>query len=171
MPLPRTTKSKVLFVLLTVGAFLIPAKISSSPKPSPQQGHLVPPNPSEQYPMTVEVLNSQTDGADVRPYVDTIYFSIRNNLLANISKSVAIEETGILVVRIQIQEDGSVPEKSMRIIFKAGKVDMDDAVLSAIRTAAPFKHVPGSSKLELLLTFYFRSTPPAQKPKFVPVGI
>jgi TonB family protein len=171
MPHPGSAQSNALFVFIVVAAFMISANVSASPNPSPQQGHLVPPNLARQYPMTVEVLNSLPEGVDFKRYVDNLYFSVRRNFLAKLPESSVVEETGIVVVRVQIQVNGSLPEKSLRLVSSSGKKDMDDAVLSAIRTAAPFVHLPDASKLDLLFTFYIKSTPPPQKPKIVPVGI
>jgi TonB family protein len=171
MPHPRSAQSNVLFVFIVIAAFMISANVSASPNPSPQQGHLVPPNLARQYPMTVEVLNSLPEGVDFERYVDNLYFSVRRNFLAKLPESSAGEETGIVVVRVHIQVNGSLPEKSLRLVSSSGKKDMDDAVLTAIRTAAPFVHLPDVSKLDLLFTFYIKSIPPPQKPKIVPVGI
>jgi TonB family protein len=168
MPHPRSAQTTV-FVFLALVAFLISGIATASPNPSPQQGHLVPPNLSQQYPMTVEVLNSLPEGVDFERYVNNLYFSVRRNFLAKLPESSASEETGIVVVRVHIQVNGSLPEKSLRLVSSSGKKDMDDAVLSAIRTAAPFVHLPGASKLDLLFTFYIKSIPPPQKPKLVPV--
>jgi TonB family protein len=170
MPHPRSATHKA-FVFLALVVFLVSGNVKASPSPSPQQGHLVPPNLSQQYPMTVEVLNSLPEGVDFERYVNNLYSSVRRNFLAKLPESSAGEETGIVVVRVHIQVNGSLPEKSLRLVSSSGKKGMDDAVLSAIRTAAPFVHLPGASKLDLLFTFYIKSIPPPQKPKIVPVGI
>jgi len=79
------------------------------------------------------------------------------------------------VVRIQIQNDGSLPDKAVRIVSSSGKNDMDAAAQSVIRSAAPFARLPVAylgSNLDLLFTFSYNSNAqePGQKPKFVPVG-
>jgi TonB family protein len=174
MPHPRTAKSNVHSIFLAALAFLISANVSASPNSGKQQGHLVPPNPSQQYPITVEVLNSPPEVVGFEPYLNKLYYSVRHNLLASMPDSAASEETGVVVVRVHILKDGSLPEKSVRIVFRSGKIDMEDAVLSAIRTAAPFGRLPETfvaPNLDVLFTFYFKSIPPAHKPKFVPVRI
>jgi len=100
---------------------------------------------------------------------------IRRNFLAKIPASAAGGEKGIVVVRFQIQKDGTLPDKSATILSSSGKKDMDAAALSAIRTAAPFARLPegyAATTLDLQFSFYYNSEPqePAQKPKVVPVG-
>jgi TonB family protein len=173
MPHPRTAQNNV-FVFLALVAFLISGIVTASPKPSTQQGHLIPPDPAQLYPVTVEVLSSLPEGVNRDPYVHKLYVSIRHNLFANLPESATSGEHGVVVVRLHIQKDGSLPDKFITIVSSSGKTDMDYAALSAIRTAAPFGRLPEAflvPNLDLLFTFYFRSTPPPQKPKFVPVGI
>jgi TonB family protein len=183
MPHPRTAKDNVLVVFLASVAFLISGIVTASPSPSaqegyfkspPHEGRMIPAPRGQEFPISLEVLSSVPDKVNLNPYLDRLYFSIRRNLLAKLPESAASEETGVVVVRVHLQKDGSLPENSVRIVFKSGKIDMDAAVLTAIRTATPFGHLPEeylASNLDLLFTFYFRSIPPAQRPNFVPVRI
>jgi TonB family protein len=173
MPHPRTARSNV-FVFLALVAFLISGIAKASPNPSTQQGHLNPPQPAEQYPVAVEVLSSLPEGVVFEPYLNKVYYSIRHNLYANLPESATSGEHGVVVVRLHIQKDGSLPDKFITIVSSSGKKDMDGAALSAIRTAAPFGRLPEVflvPNLDLMFTFYFRSTPPPPKPKIVPVRI
>jgi TonB family protein len=107
--------------------------------------------------------------------LNTVYFSIRHNFLAKIPESAAGEEKGVVVVRFQIQKDGTLPDKSLTIVSSSGKKDMDAAALSVIRTTAPFASLPegyAATTLDLQFSFFYNSEPqlPAQKPKVVPVG-
>ena len=72
---------------------------------------------------------------------------------------------------MHLQKDGALTDKSVRFVSRSGKSDIDDAVLSAIRAAAPFGRLPETfvaPNLDVLFTFYFKSNPPPQKPKIVP---
>jgi TonB family protein len=184
MPHPRTAKSNPLFVFLAAAvAFLISGILAASPNPGaqqgyfsspPQDGHLIPPRTSQPHATALQVLSS-TEGVDFRTYLNTVYFSIRHNFLAKIPESAAGGEKGIVVVRFQIQKDGTLPEKSATILSSSGKKDMDAAALNAIRTAAPFARLPeeyGAPTLDLQFSFFYNSEPqlPSQKPKVVPVG-
>jgi TonB family protein len=185
MPHPRTAKSDVLFVILATVAFLISGLVMASPNPGtqqehlisppPQEGHLIPPRPCRQQCGTGMQVLSSTEGVDFRTYLDSLYFSIRRNFLAKIPESAAGGEKGIVVVRFQIQKDGTLPDKSATILSSSGKKDMDAAALSAIRTAAPFARLPegyAATTLDLQFSFFYNSEPqlpaPEQKPKVVP---
>ena len=185
MPHPRTAKGNVLIVFLASVAFLISGLVMASPNlgtqqehlisPPPQEGHLIPPRTSYPRGTGLQVLSS-TEGIDFRTYLDSLYFSIRRNFLATIPESAARGEKGIVVVRFQIQRDGTLPDKSATIVSSSGKKDMDDVALSAIRTTAPFARLPeayAATTLDLQFSFFYNSEPqllPAQKPKVVPVG-
>ena len=124
----------------------------------------------------MQVLSS-TEGVDFITYFDILYFSIRRNFLANIPESAVGGEKGIVVVRFQIQKDGTLPDKSLTIVSSSEKKDMDAAALSAIRTAAPFARLPegyAATTLDLKFSFFYNSEPqlpaPEQKPRVVPVG-
>jgi TonB family protein len=174
VPHPRTARSNVLFVFLALLAFLISGIVTASPNPTSQQGHLIPPNLAQLYPVTVEVLSSLPEGVKLEPYMGKVYYSIRRNLFSNLPESATSGEHGVVVVRLHIQKDGSLPDKFMTIVSSSGKEDMDSAALGAIRSAAPFGRLPEAflvPNLDLLFTFYFRSTPQPQKPKIGPVRI
>jgi TonB family protein len=185
MPHPLASKSNIFFAILAATAFLISGLVMASPNPGtqqehlisppPQEGHLIPPRPCQQCGTGLEVLSS-TRGIDFRTYLDSLYFSIRRNFLATIPESAARGEKGIVVVRFQIQKDGTLPDKSATIVSSSGKKDMDAVALGAIRTAAPFARLPegyAATTLDLQFSFFYNSEPPrepAQKPKVVPVG-
>ena len=142
--------------------------------PPQQEGHLIPPRTSQPHAAALQVLSS-TEGLDFRTYLDSLYFAIRRNFLAKIPASAAGGERGIVVIRFQIQKDGTLPDKSATILSSSGKKDLDAAALGAIRKAAPFAPLPEryiAATLDLQFSFYYNSEPqePAQKPKVVPVG-
>jgi TonB family protein len=185
MPLPRNARSNVIFVILATVALLISGILTASPNPGtqqehlisppPQEGHLIPPRPCRQQCGTGMQVLSSTEGVDFITYLDILYFSIRRNFFAKIPESAAGGEKGIVVVRFQIQKDGTLPDNSATILSSSGKKDMDAAALSAIRTAAPFARLPeryAATTLDLQFSFFYNSEPqlPAQKPKVVPVG-
>lgn len=162
------------FVFLASVAFLISGIAKASPNPGTQQGHLIPPQPAQEYPVIVEVLSSLPEGVVFEPYLNKVYLSVKHNLYANLPESAASGEHGIVVVRLHIQKDGTLPDKFVTIVSSSGKKDMVAAALSAIRSAAPFGRLPEAflvPNLDLMFTFYFKNTPPAQKPKIVPARV
>jgi TonB family protein len=96
---------------------------------------------SQPHATALQVLSS-TEGIEFLTYLDNLYFSIRRSFLATIPASAARGEKGIVVVRFQIQKDGTLPDRSATIVSSSGKKDMDAVALSAIRTAAPFARLP-----------------------------
>jgi TonB family protein len=182
MPHPRTAKSNVLFVTIATVAFMISGLVMASPNPSaqegnfvslPQEGHVIPAPRGQGHPIRLEVLSSVPDKVNLDPYLRRVYVSIQRNLLARLPESALNGEKGVVVVRVHIEKDGSLPEGAVRIVTSCGNEDMDAAAKSAIRTAAPFGRFPEayvSSNLDLLFTFGFAPQAPAQKPKVVPVG-
>ena len=62
MAYARTANSSALFVFLAAAAFLISGIVTASPKPSAQQGHLIPPLPSQLF--SVQVLSALPEGVD-----------------------------------------------------------------------------------------------------------
>jgi TonB family protein len=182
MPHPRT--ANVLLVFLASAAFLISGIVTASPSPSrqqgyfdspPDEGHLIPAPRGQEFPISLEVLSSVPEKVNLNPYLDRLYFSIRRNLLAKMPESAAKGEKGVVVLRVHVQKDGSLPQWAVKIVSSSGKKNLDVAAQSAILTAAPFGPLPEAylgSSLDLLFTFYYKSIPQdsAQKPKVVPVG-
>jgi len=111
---PRTANGNALFVFLAVVVFLISGIVTASPKPSAQQGHLIPPLPTQLF--RVQVLSALPEGVDFEPYLRNLDASIGRNLLASLPKSAAKGEKGVVVVRVQIHNDGSLPDTAVRIV-------------------------------------------------------
>jgi TonB family protein len=172
VPLPRTARSKFVFVFVAVLSFLVSGIVTASSNPTQQQGHLVPQPASYVYPMGFKVL-SPTGGTDFIPYLQTLVNSCGRSFHAKIPKA-ADGEKGVVVVRVQIQKDGSVPNNSVTVASSSGKDEVDAAALSVMRTAAPFAYLPegfSGTYLDLQIRFYFgsKARDVEQKPKIVPV--
>jgi TonB family protein len=183
MPHPRTAKSNLLSVFPAVVAFLISGIVMASPNPNTQQelliprqqqqGHLIPSQPPQQLSTIFRVLSSLPKGLDFDPYFQNLNDSVRRKFLANVIESAGNGDNEVVVVRFQIQKDGTLADKFIKIMSSSGNKDIDDAALSAIRAAAPFGSLPEGyvgSNLDVLFRFSYKSNPPAQKPNFVPVG-
>jgi TonB family protein len=184
MPHLRTAKDSILLVFLASAAFLISGIVTASPSPSAQEGyfnsplqdgHLIPAPRGQEFPISLEVLSPVSDKVNLSPYLGRLYSSIRRNLLAKLPESALGGEKGVVILRVLVQKDGSLPRGAVEIVSSTGKKDMDVAAQNAIHTAAPFGLLPEvylGSTLDLQFTFYYKSTPqdPAQKSKVVPVG-
>src|SRR5256886_12069309 len=62
------------------------------------------------------LLSALPEGVDFEPYLRNLDASIGRNLLASLPKSAAKGEKGVVVVRVQIQNDGSLPDTAVRIV-------------------------------------------------------
>ena len=171
MPQPRHATNRAASILLAAIAFLISGVVTASPGASAQQGHLIPPQSPPMYPMGYKIL-SPTAGVDFLPYLTTINSPLERNFLAKKPKSTGGEGKGVVVVRVQIQKDGSLTDGSVTVFSSSGNEDVDAAAVSAVRAAAPFSRLPekySGAYLELEVRFYFKNEPPERKPKLVPV--
>jgi hypothetical protein len=161
-----TAKRNMHFIFIAAVVLLMSGSATHS-----QQG-LIPSRP--QYPIKLEVLSSLPDGVNLNPYLHHLYVNIQHNLLASLPESVLNGEKGVVVVRVHIEKDGSLPEGAVRTVFSYGNKDVDAATESAIRAAAPFGRFPEAylgSKLDLLFTFGFAPQEHTHKPPQVsPVG-
>lgn len=68
--------------------------------------------------------------------------SIRRELVSRLPESGASGQEGTVVISVQIQKDGSVSNDDVSIVSTSGIRDMDAAAQSAIRSAAPYEHLP-----------------------------
>lgn len=114
-------------------------------------------------------LHNKVGGIDLGPYVTDVYNSVNRIFLANVPESVVKGEKGIVVVRFQIQKDGTLVEKSLTVESSSGKKEMDEAALKAIRTAAPFGRLPEAfpnPNIYLRFSFHYNTSPqePTQRP-------
>ena len=103
-------------------------------------------------------VRSDTEGIDFNVYLRSVFASIRRKFSVAIPESAKQGEVGTATVQFRIQTDGKVSDDSLKIILSSGKKDMDDACLSAVRAASPFKPLPEAfhgSFIELRETFSF----------------
>jgi TonB family protein len=105
-------------------------------------------------PVNLQVDVSGTERANLCPYVRAMLASINRRLLSSLPESASRGQEGTVLLRVQMQRDGSVPQDGITIASTSGTGDMDVAAQEAIRNAAPFGHLPeGYARSELLLLF------------------
>jgi TonB family protein len=171
MPQSRLAQNRAARVLLAAIAFLIFAVVSAWPGGGAQQGRLIPPQSRPMCPTDYRIL-SPTAGVDFLPYLATINVPLERNFRAKRPKSTSGEGKGVVVIRAQIQKDGSLTDGSVTVFSSSGNQDVDAAALSAVRAAAPLARLPekySGAYLELEVRFYFKNQAPEQKPIIVPV--
>jgi TonB family protein len=175
---PRILKNDVLFVLFVTLGFVISMLVTTSPYAGTQQGHLVAQRSPQPNALGLDVL-SPTEDMELGPYLQSLYIPVRRNFLANIPESAVRGTKGLVVIRFQLQRDGTLSDKAMTFVARSGKKDMNEAALNAIRMAAPFQRLPqgyAGTNLDLQFSFYYNSGPEGsvqeskQKPGVVPIG-
>lgn len=83
-----------------------------------------------------------TEGVDFSSFVQTAWRKVSQRWFAYMPETAQLGRQGRVVVRFRINKDGTLPTGSLALEESSGRKDLDDAALSAIRSAAPFKKFP-----------------------------
>lgn len=108
----------------------------------------------------VELLSNTAQDANLLTYLGRLIDSISRSLRLRLPESVAKGEGGTVVIRIQLQKDGSLSKDGLSVACTSGIKDMDAAAQSAIRGGSPFEPLPqtyGWPDLVLKLRIAYRS--------------
>ncbi|HLW99476.1 MAG TPA: energy transducer TonB [Candidatus Acidoferrales bacterium] len=103
-----------------------------------------------------------TEGVNFSPFMIHLYVTVKNNWFAKMPEEAKTGSKGKVTVRFRILEDGTLAEQSLSVDVSSGTKALDDAVVSAIRTSAPFEHLPEAFKgpnIELRLSFFYNLPP------------
>lgn len=114
---------------------------------------------------TLDLL-THPEGADLKPFKSDLYESIRRKWFATMPGLLTQGARGLVVVRAKVQRDGTLSDSSLRIQSSSGNRIFEQHAMSAIRSAAPFDHLPDSfspPEVELRLSFYYNVLPPPKK--------
>jgi TonB family protein len=92
--------------------------------------------------------------------------------METLPKSVALGDQGRVTITFQVQKDGSLMTALVtaspavpRVLYSSGKKTLDDHAMAAIRSAAPFDHLPetlSAQGVELKVTFFYNLSPPSR---------
>jgi TonB family protein len=110
---------------------------------------------------SIELL-TDPEGLDFKPFLQSVYTSVKREWNAGMPPSVELGDLGRVTLQFHVQQDGTVPEDSLKVRFTSGKKHLDEAALQAMRNAAPFKHLPEKFSqpfVELRMTFYYNLAP------------
>jgi TonB family protein len=130
--------STVLFYVLSLsanGPFPLPPKNDASSQSSAQ------PSRKPCVEENLEIL-TDTEGIDFNSYLRSANHSIEKAWLAVMPRSALLGQWGRNAVTFRVSADGSVPNESIGLENRSGKIDLDKASLKAVRNAAPFDHLP-----------------------------
>ena len=117
-------------------------------------------------------LMTDSEGVDLTPFLRHLYISVRDKAMATMPKSVALGDQGVVTIRFQVQRDGALVTTLVtaspsipKVWYSSGKKTLDDHALAAIKSAAPFDHLPESlsaRSVDLKLTFYYNLPLPSR---------
>ena len=105
---------------------------------------------------SVQMLTA-TGGVDFNEFLAGLYKSVKIHWFAVMPAEVQLGSKGRATIRFAVKQDGSL-EGDPEIEVSAGKKQLDEAALHAIKHAAPFKQFPqGFSHPEVMLrmTFFY----------------
>jgi len=118
--------------------------------------------------MEIELV-ADPEGVDLTPIMKNLIGSVRNRAAATMAKSLALGDEGRMTIRFRVQKDGSLVTALVtaspavpRVLYCSGKKILDDHAMAAVRSAAPFDHLPESlsaQSVELKLTFFYNLSP------------
>jgi TonB family protein len=147
----------VLVVLqaLTTGAlFALPlAKVQGQAKESAPTKQLNSPS--------VELL-TPSEGVDFSVFLTDLCRVVKRNWYALMPESAMLGEKGRMVLRLQVQKDGTLAGQIPIVEVSSGKKPLDRAAVGAIRSSAPFKHLPEAfhgPHIEVRFTFLYNQPP------------
>jgi len=128
---------------------------ASSPNVLGQSTQQTPAKP--QLGMAVTIL-TPTEGVDFSHYIEQSVKTIKQNWIASLPEAAKTGTTGILVIRAQIQKDGTLLNDTPHIERSSRRASLDNAALAAVRASAPFPNFPSAfqgSNIELRIQFFY----------------
>ena len=121
--------------------------------------------PSGGFSPSVEIL-TPTGDVDFRDYVAHLCGKVKGNWFAVMPESAQLGDKGRVVVRFQIQKDGTLLVKEPAVEASSKKGPLDKAAVSAIRSSAPFQHLPEAFRGPYIeLRFIFLYNLPLESPR------
>jgi TonB family protein len=142
---------------------------ASSPNVLGQSTQQAPAKP--QLGMGVTIL-TPTEGVDFSHYIEPSMKAIKQNWIASLPEAAKTGTTGILVIRAQIQRDGTFLNDTPHIERSSRRDSLDKAAIAAVRASAPFPNFPSAfqgSNIELRIQFYYNI--PVRLPNPEPVQV
>jgi len=102
-----------------------------------------------------------TGDVDFRDYMAHLCGNVKRNWFAVMPKSALLGDKGRVVLRFQIQRDGTLRVKEQMVEASSNKEPLDRAAVNAIRLSAPFQHLPEAFRGPCIdLRFIFLYNPP-----------
>jgi protein TonB len=106
---------------------------------------------------------TSTEGADFSAFLNHLMRVVKRNWYAMMPESAMLGEKGKVVLRLQVQQDGTLHGQTPTVEISSGRKPLDRGAISAIKSSAPFEHLPESFRgpsVELRITFLYNMPPP-----------
>ena len=110
----------------------------------------------------IEML-TDAEGVDFGSFLQSVYRSVKREWFSAMAPSVQKENKGIVTIQFRVQQDGKVPDDSLKVVSNSGEKEFEYAALNAIRNMRPFEHLPSKFSqpfVELRMIFYYNTPPP-----------
>ena len=117
------------------------------------------PHKSDDSSSSVEILSS-TEGADFSAFLNHLMRVVKRNWYAMMPESAMLGEKGKVVLRLQVQQDGTLVAQTPTVEISSGRKPLDRGAIAAIKSSAPFEHLPESFRgpsVELRITFLYNT--------------
>jgi TonB family protein len=151
--IPRISQTTCVVVICTI---LCSVSVAGTSRPMPQAASEQSAK-TERPPDGLEILTPH-EGVDFTAFSPDLLRTVRRSWLAKMPSEAKNENTkGRVAVRFAIQKDGSLSHVPT-VEVSSGRKAFDDAAVSAVRSSAPFDHLPESFKgpnIELRLIFLY----------------
>ena len=107
--------------------------------------------------LTFEML-SATHGVDFKEYLDRLEASVKRNWFTTMPESALLGRKGVVTLTFHVQRDGTLLASDPKFESVSGTEAFDKTAADAIRTSAPFEHLPASLQsrnIKLKVVFYY----------------
>lgn len=135
------------------------------PSPGWAQIQTQQPPPAPSFGSGLQIMTPH-EGVDFTTFSSHWLQAVRRTWFEKMPQSARMGDKGRVVVRLEIEKDGTLRDQAVTVEISSGKKEFDKAAIAAIRAAAPFEHLPDSftgPSIELRCEFMY-NLPLPQKP-------
>jgi TonB family protein len=103
------------------------------------------------------------EGVQFSNYLANVFKAVKRSWFSRMPDSVTQGEKGRVVIRFQIQKDGTLSSQAPIIEASSGKKSLDEVALSGIRDSAPFTKLPekfSGPYIDIRATFFYNMPTP-----------
>lgn len=107
------------------------------------------------------------EGVDFTDFSTHWLQAVKHKWMEKMPESAKFGDKGKVVVRFGVEKDGTLLGQAVTVEVSSGKKALDKAAIAAIRSAAPFEHLPESFNgpdVQLRCEFIYNMPPPQQSP-------